>query len=686
MKRKHRLRLATQRAVATPPPKIVPLEGKRKIQLTGLQRTFRLERGAAGPDGRVPIALSSEIEVNRGWYIEVLPHDPAAVMLERAAQGLSFLVNHDTNDLAGFIEDIALEDRKLRGMVRFGASARAQEIATDVNDGIRPFISVGYTIHDYREEKRDGQLYIIATRWEPMEGSSVPVPADYAGAGVGRSADAGCMNPDCTDPDCEDPECEGECSADQKCSACTSHRSTTPAAGRSITQPNPAVRAGTTRKEGLMTPEELAAAQAAADELTRSGAKNITELRSNAVNETIEVLALAKRAGLDKEASEMLRNQKTGGEVRQMLLDKIMERGGNPFSGAPGAVELNPKEEKEYSIARAILSQANKENCFEREVSEDIAKRLGRASLGIYVPTSVKTRAQDATVAATAKNLISQEPVTFIDLLRNMAVVLQAGATYMPGCVGNIPFARQITGGSATWSGDNPGSATANSDPTTETFTMSPKQLMAVRTYSKQLLVQTGGFADRYVTDDLAAAHALEVDRAAMFGSGSANQPTGIVNFSGIGAVAGGTNGLAPAWSHLVGLETAINVANALNGGLAYITNAKGRGFLKQTLRSATAGSKFIWDDDDTINGYKAISTNQVPSNLVKGTSGTVCSAILFGNWRELLVAEWGALDLVTDPYSQADKGLVRVVSTQLVDINLRHVQSFAAMLDALCG
>jgi hypothetical protein len=150
--------------------------------------------------------------------------------------------------------------------------------------------------------------------------------------------------------------------------------------------------------------------------------------------------------------------------------------------------------------------------------------------------------------------------------------------------------------------------------------------------------------------------------------------------------VAGGTNGLAPIWDNVVDLETAINTANALDGTLKYVTNAKGRGKLKKTLVASAAGSDMIWAKDNTINGYPALSSNQIPSNLVKGSSGAVCSAILFANWRELLIAEWGALDLVTDPYTLADQGLIRVISTQLCDANLRHVQSFAVMLDALCG
>jgi len=435
-----------------------------------------------------------------------------------------------------------------------------------------------------------------------------------------------------------------------------------------------------------MDPDTLAAAQKAAEDLKRSGATSVIELRTNTINETMETLALAKRVGFEADAEKMLREGANGEQIRKMLLDKIVERGGNPFGAAPNIVTLTEREEKEYSICRAITSQAFQQNSFEREVSDTIAKTHKREAGGIYVPTNIKTRAQDATVSTQAAGLVSQYPVTFIEFLRNMAVVLKAGATFMPGCVGTIPFARQNATAAASWTGDNPGSGVALGDPTIEVFSMTPKQLMGKRTYSKQLLVQTSGFADRYVTEDLAAVHALEIDRAAMFGLGSSNQPKGIVNFSGIGAVAGGTNGAAPAWANLVGLETAINVANALDGTLKYVTNSKGRGFLKTTLIASAAGSDMIWAKDDTINGYPALSSNQVPSNLVKGSSGDVCSAILFGNWRELLVAEWGALDLTTDPYTLADQGLIRVISLQLCDINLRHVQSFAAMLDALCG
>jgi hypothetical protein len=78
------------------------------------------------------------------------------------------------------------------------------------------------------------------------------------------------------------------------------------------------------------------------------------------------------------------------------------------------------------------------------------------------------------------------------------------------------------------------------------------------------------------------------------------------------------------------------------------------------------------------------VVSNQVPSDLDKGTSTGVCSAILFGNWADLIIGEWGGLDILVDPFTQGAAGTVRVIAHQDVDIQLRRVASFSAMQDAL--
>ena len=154
-----------------------------------------------------------------------------------------------------------------------------------------------------------------------------------------------------------------------------------------------------------------------------------------------------------------------------------------------------------------------------------------------------------------------------------------------------------------------------------------------------------------------------------------------MANTAGVNIVSGGTNGAAPTWEHIVQLETEVAVDNADSGALAYMTNAKVAGKLKSTPK--ISGHPTYLLEGDRLNGRALYVTNQVRSDLTKGT-GTNLSAIFFGNWSDLLIGTWGALDILVDPYSLGTSGGVRVIVFQDVDIAVRHPESFAVMLDAL--
>jgi Phage capsid family len=113
------------------------------------------------------------------------------------------------------------------------------------------------------------------------------------------------------------------------------------------------------------------------------------------------------------------------------------------------------------------------------------------------------------------------------------------------------------------------------------------------------------------------------------------------------------------------------------------------RGKLRKTQEFASTNGKAVWTRGSErgigdVLGYDAVVTNSVPSNLDKGTSVGVCSAIMFGNWADLLIGMWGGLDVILDPYTGATAGTKRVVALQDCDIAVRRVASFAAMKDAL--
>ena len=226
--------------------------------------------------------------------------------------------------------------------------------------------------------------------------------------------------------------------------------------------------------------------------------------------------------------------------------------------------------------------------------------------------------------------------------------------------------------------------AGSETDLTFDQIVMQPKTVTGRITWSRQLALQSTPAIERLARQDLSEQLALALDLAAINGSGTANQPRGILQTAGIGSVVGGTNGAALAYGHLVDLETRVADANADGGAMAYLVNSKTRGHAKKTNKFGSGTEEIMWEEGDRMNRYPAYVSNNVPGNLTKGTSSGVCSAVIFGNWSELLIGLWGGLDLLVDPYTHSDRGRVRITAFMSADIAVRRAASFAAMVDAL--
>lgn len=360
---------------------------------------------------------------------------------------------------------------------------------------------------------------------------------------------------------------------------------------------------------------------------------------------------------------------------------------GSRQPAASAQIGMNAREVQQYSLVRAIWAQVQNDwrgAELEREASVAVAKQLRREPQGFFVPADWAQRDLVVGTNTAGGHTVQTELLaqSFITLLRNSMVVRAAGATILSDLTGNIAIPRQTGGATAYWVAEN--GAPTESQQAFDQVTMTPKTVGAFTDMSRRLLMQSSIDVENFTRTDLATVLALAIDLASLHGSGSSNQPTGVAATSGIGSVAGGTNGLAPAWSHLVSLETEVSIDNADVNRLAYVTNAKVRGKLKQVEKASNTGL-FLWADGaQPINGYPAYISNQVSSTLTKGSSSGVCSAIFFGNWADLIIGLWGGLDILVDPYTGSTAGTVRVVALQDVDIAVRHPESFAAMLDAL--
>ncbi len=575
-------------------------------------------RGVDVEARRIEMSISSEQPVARSFGNEILEHTEDAIDLEFLRSGRApLLLDHDPSQQIGVIESVVLdgEARRLRATARLGRGELATSILQDVGDGIRTNISVGYSI-DKLERKGTGDDF-VATRWRPLEASLVSIPADTSDiVGVGRSNQTEIT----TTPE-------------------TTHTEAI------VAEDNTAIDMDAVRAEALADANKAAQKQVA----------QILEL--GARHDQVELAREAIQAGQQVDA------------FRDALLTKIETQA--LVAANDSDIDLSAKDKKRFNLARAISAMVNPSDrraqeaaAYEFEVSEAVAQRSGRAAQGILMPHSVLVRDMNSSDDA-AIVTDDYRGDQFIDALRNASSVMAAGATTLTGLSGDVKIPRKSAGASAGWVSAE-GGATSESEMTLATVSLSMKTLGAYTDVTRQLLIQSSEDVDRLIRDDLTTAIAIAIDKAALEGSGSSGQPTGILNQTGVNTVTDFA-AATPTFAEVVTLQTAVSEDNALLGNLAYIVPPAMYGALK-TKEKATNTAQFVVENDGSIGGYNAIVSAQA-------TAGN----LYFGNFADCLVGFFGSgVDIIVDTSTGATAGTQRIVALQSVDVAVRHAVSFA--------
>lgn len=346
-----------------------------------------------------------------------------------------------------------------------------------------------------------------------------------------------------------------------------------------------------------------------------------------------------------------------------------------------------------FSLTKAIREVAEgRLSGLELETTQAISERSGQKTRGFYLPWDLSLDGRAGSVGhaerrdleATTNGPGAVGTVTsgqMIDFLSNTAMVRRLGATIMPNMQGNFRIPKQTAIAAATWKGA--GAALDEQNPTIGAISFSPNRLGSYIDYDKDLVFQSSIAIDQLVFQDLVRAVALKLDQTAINGTGTGAEPEGLLPNSSLNVVALGTNGAAPTWAAVVALEGAVETDNALMGNLNYLTTPAAKSTLKTTTRDGGSGL-FLWDDlTNTMNGYAAFATNQVPANLEKGT-GENLSALIFGDWSSVHIAFWGGMEVLVNPYTQDINDLVRVSIRQQADVQFRHIESFSAIKDMI--
>jgi HK97 family phage major capsid protein len=591
-----------------------------------------VERVADDPE-IVEFTFSSEQPVERWFGREVLSHQPGAMNMERLNSGAApWLWNHNTDVVLGVVER-AWQKPDGRGAVRTRWSPNTRhegseewKVRQNWETGIIRNVSFMYSIDEDPDfSAREGVA--LVTAYTPMEVSAVSVPADHT-VGNGRAARPG-----------------------------------VPASAVSTHQPSP------TPMEDTNTIDiEAVRAQAQADSRARTAA----------------IIDLCRTHGMDDKLNDFVARDVSVSEVQGEILAELGKRSKAPQHAAPaqraqpiaGAapsadIGLSDREVRQYSFLRAMRAQlmpndraAFEDAGFEREVSQAVAQRMGISPKGMLIAHDVLS-ARTLTVGSptSAGDLVFTDgrPESFIELLRKRNVLTGLGVQILSGLTGPVAIPRQTGSATAYWVGEQ-GEGT-ESEQTIDQVNLTPKTVTAWTRFSRLLMMQSSIDVENMVRNDLVTVIALELARAALYGTGSSSQPQGLKFVTGINTEDFGA--AQPTYPELVSMETKIAADDADIGTMGYVTNATVFGGFK-TTEKASGTAQFVLEPGGTVNSYNVVRSNQVESGDV-----------FFGVWSQMLMGMWGALDLQVNPYSEDKAGNIRVVTFQSADVAVRHPESF---------
>lgn len=640
---------------------------KVKPLVRGFPTSFvRVAPAKEGAPASYRFAVSSEIELTRydyergQNYVEVLSHAPGAVVLERGKGG-SLRDTHWGDQIGSSLSADLGPDRRLYiDGVRFLSGDRAQEIEKGINEDppILQNVSIRYLPMEWDETEATATSLArrLITKWEYIHTAFEPDPAD-AGVGPGRKR----------------PEDEVY-DAVVRTLAITD----TP---REEERTMPELLKETTAAPAERAIEVLAAPVAANRKSERD--EIFTMIREHDPEGTL-VPQATLRTWLDKE----LTPDQVGREMLKLRSTEVVKQ-----PSSEQLVKFNRTDARRYRYRKALAMAGGliRQEGIEKEWHDDVRARF--PSLGnkgsFLIPTRLlpdddaSDRAMDAVTAGKGAELVQPGPMEYADLLRNAVACTRMGARLITGLAGPVPFVRRTAGAVAQFVVT--GKKGTRSEAKFQVLELVGKRLTASLDYGRELLLTASIDVESMVRQDLVDANAPAFDYAGLKGPGGAS-PLGLLNMPT------GTNGLQtkdfgaaiPTWAKLRACPALVGKVNALNGRLGFMMTGDLAAVLSATPRVSGAGATgFIWNDDPNgdadmgrIGGYPALGTNQLTDD------GTYHEGI-FGPWQHLVFGQFGALEILVNPYAGDEECTIRVTSHQFVDVICDMPEAFVKFYQA---
>ncbi len=403
-------------------------------------------------------------------------------------------------------------------------------------------------------------------------------------------------------------------------------------------------------------------------ELREKRAAKVAEMRTLHAKDKLEENEEQRFKALETEVSEI--DGQIAREERMVAFEREEQRG-EPINGGEFGREL-----RNYSLAAAISGAlsgrlSGREAEIDQELKRGREGRSGASGIHLAVPSEIllgaaEQRSQTVGTATAGGYTVATNLAAVADRFRPALKVESMGATVLRGLTGFLDLPNLATSGAANWVAEN-GNATRTAA-SFEKVSMAPHTVTGEYRLSRRLMLQSNTAIEDLLRRDLGFLLAQELDRAAINGSGTAPEPLGVLS----------TVGVVKATTETLFSDTTANLIAELElddvtGTAAFLTNPT---VMKAVRKVKDVDNHVIPAAELFHNGRVEVST-QVPVDI--GATNDK-SALIYGQWGELYLGYWSAVDILINPYHPdvASNGGALLHAFLDADVAVRHPQAFA--------
>lgn len=292
---------------------------------------------------------------------------------------------------------------------------------------------------------------------------------------------------------------------------------------------------------------------------------------------------------------------------------------------------------------------------------------------GVPVPWAALEQRAGETVASGTPDPIQTRPI--IDRLFPDSVAARMGAQMISIDHGAVEWPVVTSSVSAGWADGETANVAGPTVFATTDKALKPEQNLGIQMkITRKALKQSGDALEQAVRRDMNGAMAVALDKAIFLGTGANGQPLGVITGQSTYGITSTDAAALASWGAFRAAVVRFMTANAAGSPNAVraLIRPELWALLDETLVSGTAVSE--WDRllKNIPAGNIAMSTNALAAPTV-GTPDETQALLTTsaGGVAPIFVGVWGGVDLIRDPYSDAQSGGLRLTALTTVDVTV---------------